>query len=99
VLQILSVSNLRHPLVKAVLPQRAMLAVEQAAQPSLARYYFGPSTFFLLQKQAIAGLADIRARPIARGRYAGRPVQPPPSQATLLPMSAPMLARASVRAR
>ncbi len=50
--QVLSVSNLRHPLVKAVLPTRAMLAVERAAQQSLAGCYFGPSTFFLLQKQA-----------------------------------------------
>jgi SAM-dependent methyltransferase len=47
---VLSVSNLRHPLVKAVLPQQAMLAVERAAQKPLAAVYFGPSTFFLLQK-------------------------------------------------
>jgi SAM-dependent methyltransferase len=48
--QVLSVSNLRHPLAKAVLPQRAMLAVERAAQKPLGRFYFGPSIFFLLQK-------------------------------------------------
>lgn len=48
--KVLSVSNLRHPVVKAVLPWRVMLAVERAAQEPLARVHFGPSTFFLLQK-------------------------------------------------
>jgi ubiquinone/menaquinone biosynthesis C-methylase UbiE len=48
--RILSVSNLRHPVVKAVLPGRFMLAIEQAAQEPLARLSFGPSIFFLLQK-------------------------------------------------
>jgi ubiquinone/menaquinone biosynthesis C-methylase UbiE len=47
----LSVSNFRHPLAKAVLPERLMLAVERAAQEPLARFHFGPSTFFLLQKK------------------------------------------------
>jgi ubiquinone/menaquinone biosynthesis C-methylase UbiE len=46
----LSVSNLRHPLVKKVMPEQGMLAVEQAAQERLARIRFGPSLFFLLQK-------------------------------------------------
>jgi SAM-dependent methyltransferase len=50
-LAILSVSNLRHPVVKSVLPQRAMLAVERVTQVPLGKYYFGPSTFFLLQKR------------------------------------------------
>jgi ubiquinone/menaquinone biosynthesis C-methylase UbiE len=50
--QVLSVSNLRHPLVKALVPERAMLGVERAAQRRLARVYFGPSTFFLLQKRS-----------------------------------------------
>ncbi len=82
VLQVLSVSNLRHPLVKAVLPQRAMLAVEQAAQPTLARYYFGPSTFFLLQKRSASGanVADIRTRPAVPRRYAGRLTELPPAR-------------------
>jgi len=52
VLQVLSVSNLRHRVVKALVPERAMLGVERAAQRRLARFYFGPSTFFLLQKRA-----------------------------------------------
>lgn len=48
--RLLSVSNLRHPLIKKVLPEQAMLAVERAAQERLARIRFGPSAFFLLQK-------------------------------------------------
>jgi len=46
----LSVSNLRHPVVKKVLPDKALLAVERVAQERVARTYFGPSMFFLLQK-------------------------------------------------
>jgi SAM-dependent methyltransferase len=48
--QQLSVSNLRHPLLKGVMPKRAMLAVERAAQQRLARVWFGPSLFYLLEK-------------------------------------------------
>ena len=55
VLQVLSVSNLRHPVLKAVVPERAMLAAERAAQQRLARFYFGPSAFFLLRKRGAAG--------------------------------------------
>jgi len=51
--EVLSVSNLRHPLAKAVLPQAAMLAVERAAQRPLGPLYFGPSVFFLMRKTAI----------------------------------------------
>lgn len=50
--EVLSVSNLRHRLIKALIPERTMLAVERVAQQPLARIYFGPSTFFLLQKRA-----------------------------------------------
>lgn len=46
----LSVSNLRHRTIKKVLPEKALLAVERAAQERVARAYFGPSMFFLLQK-------------------------------------------------
>jgi len=52
VLAVLSVSNLRHPVIKSMVPERAMLAVERAAQHRLARLYFGPSAFFLLRKRA-----------------------------------------------
>jgi SAM-dependent methyltransferase len=46
----LSVSNLRHPLMKVILPGRVMLAAEWAMQERLAGIRFGPSMFFLLQK-------------------------------------------------
>jgi SAM-dependent methyltransferase len=49
--RILSVSNLRHPVIKRVLPDKALLAVERIAQERVARTYFGPSMFFLLGKQ------------------------------------------------
>src|SRR5215472_15004927 len=48
--RVLSVSNLRHRLLKKALPPRAMLAAERAAQARLARIQFGPSLFFLLRK-------------------------------------------------
>ena len=47
---LLSVSNLRHPLIKEFLPERAMLAIERAVQEPLADLSFGPSMFFLAQK-------------------------------------------------
>jgi SAM-dependent methyltransferase len=46
----LSVSNLRHPVVKLVMPKRVMLAMEDKAQERLAGIHFGPSIFFLLEK-------------------------------------------------
>lgn len=46
----LSVSNLRSPGLKKVLPRALMLAAEQVLQPTLAKTYFGPSVFFLLKK-------------------------------------------------
>jgi SAM-dependent methyltransferase len=48
--QRLSVSNLRHRAIKRVLPEKTLLAVERVAQQRVARTYFGPSMFFLLQK-------------------------------------------------
>ena len=48
--KILSVSNLRSPGLKKVLPQGLMLAAERVMQPTLARAYFGPSTFLLIKK-------------------------------------------------
>lgn len=50
VCQVLSVSNLRHPVAKALLPLRTMLAIERLTQRPLGRLYFGPSVFFLLRK-------------------------------------------------
>ncbi len=46
----LSVSNLRLPGLKKVVPMQVMLAVENAMQQPLAKAYFGPSTFFLVKK-------------------------------------------------
>lgn len=48
--KILSVSNLRSPGLKKIIPRGAMLAVEHVLQPVLARTYFGPSVFFLIKK-------------------------------------------------
>jgi ubiquinone/menaquinone biosynthesis C-methylase UbiE len=47
---VLSVSNLRSPAVKKVMPLGAMLALERAMQKPLANMYFGPSIFFLIRK-------------------------------------------------
>lgn len=46
----LSVSNLRSPGLKKLMPRRAMLAIENVLQPTLASSYFGPSIFFLVRK-------------------------------------------------
>ncbi len=46
----LSVSNLRSPGLKKLLPEGAMLSVENVLQPLLAKSYFGPSTFLLIRK-------------------------------------------------
>ncbi len=48
--RVLSVSNLRSPGLKRVMPMKAMLNVERFLQPMLARTYFGPSVFFLIKK-------------------------------------------------
>ena len=46
--RVLSVSNLRHPLIKKVLPERVMLAAEWAMQERFAEIRFGPSMFFFV---------------------------------------------------
>lgn len=46
----LSVSNLRSPGLKKVMPKKAMLALEKVMQKPLARSYFGPSTFLYIRK-------------------------------------------------
>lgn len=48
--RILSVSNLRSPALKKIMPKRVMLAIEGAMQPTMASSYFGPSVFFLIRK-------------------------------------------------
>jgi SAM-dependent methyltransferase len=46
----LSVSNLRSPRVKKIIPQAVMLTIERILQEPLAGMYFGPSIFFLVRK-------------------------------------------------
>ncbi|MDZ7786179.1 MAG: class I SAM-dependent methyltransferase [Candidatus Saccharibacteria bacterium] len=46
----LSVSNLRSPGLKKIVPKSAMLSVEKFLQKPLAKTYFGPSVFFLVRK-------------------------------------------------
>jgi len=48
--RILSVSNLRSPGLKKVMPRSVMLAIEGILQPTLASSFFGPSVFFLVRK-------------------------------------------------
>jgi ubiquinone/menaquinone biosynthesis C-methylase UbiE len=47
---VLSVSNLRSPGIKKVVPQSVMLSIERLVQKPLAKTYFGPSIFFLVKK-------------------------------------------------
>jgi ubiquinone/menaquinone biosynthesis C-methylase UbiE len=48
--RVLSVSNLRSPGLKKIVPQSIMLSVESFLQLALAKSYFGPSVFFLVKK-------------------------------------------------
>jgi len=48
--QTLSVSNLRSPGLKKVMPKAMMVSLEKALQVPLASSYFGPSIFFLVRK-------------------------------------------------
>jgi ubiquinone/menaquinone biosynthesis C-methylase UbiE len=51
VVRILSVSNLRSPGLKKILPKPIMLSAERIMQSPFSRMYFGPSVFFLLKKK------------------------------------------------
>lgn len=48
--RVLSVSNLRSPTLKKVIPKGIMLAVEEPLQVMLSKTFFGPSVFFLAKK-------------------------------------------------
>lgn len=48
--KILSVSNLRSPRLKKVVPESVMLKLETVMQKPLAKSFFGPSTFLLVRK-------------------------------------------------
>ena len=50
--RILSVSNLRSPGLKKLVPTAVMLTIEGLLQPTLAKTFFGPSIFFLVRKAA-----------------------------------------------
>ncbi len=47
----LSVSNLRSPALKKVIPRNIMLSAEKALQRPFGSIYFGPSIFFLVAKR------------------------------------------------
>ncbi len=47
----LSVSNLRSPRLKRMLPEGLMLSAERVLQPALARSWFGPSAFILARRR------------------------------------------------
>jgi len=51
IVKILSVSNLRSPGLKKIIPKGIMLSVEKIMQPTFAKSFFGPSVFFLLKKK------------------------------------------------
>ncbi len=48
--KVLSVSNLRSPSLKKIVPGLVLITLEKAMQTSLAKTYFGPSIFFLIRK-------------------------------------------------
>lgn len=48
--KVLSVSNLRSPKIKKIVPHGGLIAIESLMQKSLAKAYFGPSTVFLVRK-------------------------------------------------
>lgn len=48
--KVLSVSNLRSPKLKKVIPEGGLLVIEGLMQKPLAKAYFGPSTVFLVRK-------------------------------------------------
>lgn len=52
--KVLSVSNLRSPALKRVMPRTMMLSLEKLLQTPLSSLYFGPSIFFLVQKTKTA---------------------------------------------
>lgn len=48
--EILSVSNLRHPLIKKLFPLNLLISLEKKLQIPLAKGFLGPSIFILAQK-------------------------------------------------
>jgi ubiquinone/menaquinone biosynthesis C-methylase UbiE len=52
VVNVLSVSNLRSPGLKKILPESLMMLAERSMQKPLAPLHFGPSIFFLIRKSS-----------------------------------------------
>lgn len=50
VIETLSVSNFRNPLIKKIIPLKLLIFLEKNMQKPLAKGFFGPSIFFLVQK-------------------------------------------------
>lgn len=50
ILEILSVSNFRHPIIKKVVPLKILLYFENICQSVLSFIYFGPSIFILAKR-------------------------------------------------
>ena len=51
IIDMLSVSNFRSPIVKKIVPLRILLGLEKIVQKPLAKIYFGPSIFILARKK------------------------------------------------
>lgn len=54
ILEVLSVSNFRLPLIKKLIPSPLLLFLESLLQKPLARVSFGPSLFILAQKPGVS---------------------------------------------
>lgn len=50
VVNIFSVSNFRSQLLKKIIPEKLLLSLERKTQKPFAKYFFGPSIFFLAKK-------------------------------------------------
>ncbi|HUV71815.1 MAG TPA: class I SAM-dependent methyltransferase [Clostridia bacterium] len=51
IVEMLSVSNFRSPLLKKVFPESFLLFLEKKTQELLAKFFFGPSIFILAKKE------------------------------------------------
>lgn len=50
IIDVLSVSNFRSPIMKRIIPRKVLLFLESIGQRFLARFYFGPSIFVLAKR-------------------------------------------------
>jgi len=49
-LEVRSVSNIRSPFLKKIIPQEILILIEKKLQKPLSKFFFGPSIFILAQK-------------------------------------------------